>query len=123
MINEIDILHESHSSDFTSHSGKKAAGLLCVVSYHHEIVVELGEYSFDSFTKPLVGPCRRTPVFLIQPIRNFKRNVGCLKEILLDLGTEVTLVSKHRAIIIFPAHIIKIMEVMDACGSHVIRMY
>ncbi len=123
MINEIDILHESHSRDFTCHTGKKAAGLLCVVSYHHKIFVELGEYSFDSFTEPLVGPGRRMPVFLIQPIRNFKRDVGCLKEILLNLGTEVPLVSKHRAIIIFPAHIIKITEVMDACGSHVIRMY
>ncbi len=123
MINEIDILHESHGCDFTSHAGKKVAGLLCVVSYHHEIVVELGEYSFDSFTEPLVGPGRRTPVFQIQPIRNFKRDVGCLKEILLNLGAQVTLVSKHHTIIIFPAHIVKIMEVMDACGCHTIRMY
>ena len=54
MINEIDILHESHSYNFACYPGKETAGLLCVVSYHHEIVVEFGEYSFDTFTKPLV---------------------------------------------------------------------
>ena len=53
MINEIDILHESHGGDFTCYSGEKSAGLLCVISYHHKIVIELGEYGFDSFAEPL----------------------------------------------------------------------
>ena len=123
MINEIDILHESHSCDLACHTSEKAAGLLCVVPYHHKIVVELGEYGFDSFAEPLVSPNRRAPVFLIHPIRNFKGDFGCLKEILLHLSAEVTLVSEHHAVMIFPAYIIEIMEVMDACGRHVIRMY
>ena len=63
------------------------------------------------------------PVFLIQLIRNLKRDVDSLKEILLNLSAEITIVSKHPAIMIFPTHIIKIMEVMDGCYSHVIRMY
>ena len=50
MINEIDILHESHCCYFACHTGKETAGLLCVVTYHHEIVVELGEYCFDNGT-------------------------------------------------------------------------
>ena len=91
--------------------------------YHHEIVVELREYCFDSFTEPLVSPSRWSPVFLIQPIRNFKSDIGRLKEIFLDFGTEVTFVFKHHAATILSAHILKIMEIMNACGCHVIRMY
>ena len=56
MINEINILHECHSRDFTCHTGKEPAGLLGVVSYHNEIVVELGEYSFFTFAELLL--CR-----------------------------------------------------------------
>ena len=122
MINEIDILHERHSCDFTCHASKKAAGLLCIVSYHHEIVVELREYCFDTLAESLVCPDWGTPVLLIEPIRNFEGDVCCLKEILLNLGTEITFVSKHHAVVILPAHIIEIVEVMDACRSHVIRV-
>ncbi len=63
------------------------------------------------------------PVFLIQPIKDFNLDIGSLKEILLNLGTEETFVSRHHAIIIFPAHINKIMAVMGTCGCHAIRMY
>ncbi len=49
MIDEIDILHECHRNYFPSCAGKKSAGLLCIVAYHHEIFVELGEYGFDTF--------------------------------------------------------------------------
>ena len=122
MINEIDILHERHSCDFACHAGKKTAGLLCIVSYHHEIIVELREYCFDTLAESLVCPDWWTPVLLIQPIRNFEGDVCDLKEILLNLGTEITFISKHHAVVIFPAHIIEIVEVMDACRSHVIRV-
>ena len=123
MINEIDILHERHCYDFACHAGEKTAGLFCVVSYHHKIVIKPGEYRFDSFTEPFVCPCRRTPVFLIQPVWNFKSDIGRVKEILLNISTKTTLISKHHAIMIFPAYVIEIMEVMNARGSHVIRMY
>lgn len=76
MINEIDILHERHCHYFARHACEKAAGLLCVISYHHQIVVELGEYRFNPFAEPFVGPSRRAPVLLIQPIRDLKRDVG-----------------------------------------------
>ena len=123
MINEINILHECHCSDFTCHTGKEPAGLLRVVSYHHEVIVELGEYSFYTFAEPLVSPGWRTPVFLIQPIWNFKSDINRFKEILLNFGAEITFVSKHLAIMIFPAHIVEIMYVMYARSRHVIRMY
>ena len=123
MINKIDILHKSHCCDFACHTGKETAGLLCVVTYHHEIIVELGEYCFNTFTELPVCPHWRTPVLLIQPIWDFKSNIGYLKEILLHLGTKIALVTKHHAVVIFPAYILEIMKVMNACSRHIIRMY
>ncbi len=123
MINEIDILHKGHCGDFACHANEKAAGLFCVVSSHHKIIVELGEYRFNSFTESLVSPCRRTPVSLIEPIWDFKRDIGRFKEILLNLSTEITLISMHGAVMVFPAHIVKRTEIMDACQCPVIRMY
>lgn len=105
MINEINILHKCHCGDFACHAGKKSAGLFCVVSYHHKIIVELGEYRFNSFTDFLVCPRRRTQVFLIQPIWNFKRDIDRFKEIILNLSTEISLVTKHGAIMILPTFI------------------
>lgn len=123
MINEIDILHERHSCDFTCHAGKKTAGMFCVVSYHHKIIVELGEYGFYAFAESLVCPYWRTPVFLVQPIWDLKSNFSCFKEIFLHLSAEIAFVTKHHAVVIFPANILEIMEVMNACRRHVIRMY
>lgn len=97
--------------------------MLCVVPYHHEIVVKLGEYRLDTFAVPFVCPGRRTSVFLIQPIWDFQGNIGRFEEILLNFGTEITLVSEHHAVMIFPAYIVEEIEVMNACRSHDIRMY
>ena len=115
MIDEIDILHECHSGDFPCHSGEKTTGLLCIVSYHHEIVIELGKYGFDAFAEFLVSPCGRTPVFLIQAIWDLKGYVCSLKEIFLSRRTEIAFVSKHQAVMIFPLHILEKIDVVDAC--------
>jgi len=56
MINEIDILHEGHCCNFACHTGEKPASLLCIVSYHQEVVIKLGEYGFDSFSKIFCKP-------------------------------------------------------------------
>lgn len=122
MINEINILHECHCRDFTCHTGKEAAGLLRVVSYHHEVIVELGEYSFYTFAELFICPRRRSPILLIQPIRNFQSNVGDVKKILLHLGAEIAFVTKHHAVMIFPLHILEVMEVVDTCSCHVVGM-
>lgn len=112
MINEINILHESHCRDFTRHACEKSAGLLCIVSYHHEIVIELGGYGLNAFAKSPVSLGGRSPIFLIHPIRNLKSNVRRLKEILSDFGTEVPLVSEHQAVTIFPTDITEIAAAM-----------
>ena len=90
MINEIYILHKCHSGNFPSHPGKKSAGLFCVGSYHQEIIVKLGEYGFNAFAEAPISPRRRSPVYLIQSIRDFKCDVSCLEKILLNLHTDMS---------------------------------
>lgn len=63
MINKVDILHECHGCDFTRYAGEKSAGLLCIVTYHHEIVVELGKDFFDALSEMPVCPRRWSLVF------------------------------------------------------------
>lgn len=123
MINKIDRLHERHSYNFVCHARKQTAGLLCVVSYHHEIVVELGEYGFYTFAESPVCPGLWMSVFLIQPIWNFKSDIGCLKENSLNLSTEIAFLTKHHVVMISPAYILEIMEVMVTCCRRVIRVY
>ena len=122
MINEIDILHERHCCDFACHAGEKTAGLFCVVSYHHKIVIELREYRFDTFSESFVRPGRRSPILLIQPIRNLQSDICNIEEVLLYLSTKVALVSKHQAVMIFPLHIFKIMKIVNVGSCHVITM-
>lgn len=119
MINVIDILHKCHSGNFASHTGEKSAGLLCLITYHHKAVVELGENCLNPLSELFICPCRRSPIFLIQPIWNFQSNVGDIKKILLHLGAEIAFVTKHHAVMIFPLHILEVMDVVDTCSSHV----
>ena len=53
MINGIDILHKGPRCDFACHTGKDTAELLSIVSYHHNIVVELEGYYYDGLDRPL----------------------------------------------------------------------
>ena len=93
MVNRIDILHKGHGCNLTSNTGGKAVELFRVVLYHHEIIVEWGEYGFDSFAKSFVNPCWRMPVFFwFSRYGDFKNNICCLKEILLNLGSETSFV-------------------------------
>ena len=123
MINEINILHKCHCGNFPSHMGEKSAGLFSVVSYHHKVIVKLGEHGFNAFAESLTCPRWRSPVLLIQMIWNFQRYIDRFKEIFLDLRTEIAFVAQHHTVLIFPFYSMEIMKVMDTCGSHIIRMY
>ncbi len=63
MMNEADILHEDYSSYLTRPLGKESTGLLCIVAYHHEIIVELREYGFYSFPEASVAQTRGSQSF------------------------------------------------------------
>jgi len=123
MIDVIDILQNRKSRDFSRDSGKKAFWLLCVIAYHHELVVELGEKRLDSFPELLISPDWRTPVLLIESIRDFKRDMRHIEQVLLNVCTEIPLVPKHEAVVIFPLHIPEVVEVMNVGRCHVITMY
>lgn len=53
MIDEIDILQDCKSRHFGRDAGEESLWLLCVIAYHHELIIELREESFDSFLKRL----------------------------------------------------------------------
>ena len=63
------------------------------------------------------------PVLLIQTAWNFKDDVFRLREIFLNRDAEVAFVSLHHAVMVFPLHVLEIMDVVDACRRHVIGMY
>ena len=120
MINVIDILQNSKRRDFSRNAGKETYWLLCVIAYHQELVIELGEESLDSFSKFPVCPNRRSPVLLVEPIWDLQRDMCHVKQVLLNVGAKITLVAKHQAIVILPFDILKIIEVMNVGRSHVI---
>ena len=122
MIDEIDILNKSYCGYFTGHSGEKSAGLPCAVPYHHKIIVELRENGLDLLAKSFMSPRRRTLVLLILPTRDLKRELDCLKKIPLKLGAEISFVSEHQAVWMFPLDSVKVVEVVYTCCCHVIGM-
>lgn len=122
MINEFDILQGRNSRDFSRYSVKQVLWLLCVISYHHELIIELGEKRFVSFSEPLISLNWRTPFLLIEPTWNSKENIQLFELVLLNFCTEIPLVSKHKTFVRFPLLILKIVDVMNVCNCHVITM-
>ena len=123
MIDEIDILQDCKSRHFGRDAGEESLWLLCVIAYHHELIIELREESFDSFSKTLVCPNRRSPVFLVEPIRDFERDMCHIKQVLLNISAQIAFVAKHQAIVVFPFDILEVMEIRNIGSSHVITVY
>lgn len=122
MIDVIGILQDCKSRYLSRYSGKKALWLLCIILYHHELVVELGEERFNSFSELPVCPDWRTPVLLIEPIRNFKGDMRHIEQVLLNVCAEIAFVPKHKTVVIFPPHILEIVDVVDVGRRHVISV-
>lgn len=59
---------------------------------------------------------------MVEPIGDFQRDVCHVKELLLNVGAQISLVSKHHAIVILPFDILEILNVMDTGGSHVMAV-
>lgn len=122
MIDEIYVLKHSKSSYFSCCPCKKSGRFLCVISNHHELVVEVRKERFNSFSEILVCPFRSSPILLIQPIWYFQSDVCHIEKILLYLSTEITFVAKHHTIVVLPLHIIEILEIVDVRGCHIVGM-
>ena len=123
MIEKIEILQHCEGRYLGSHPREEARRFLCIVAYHHELVIELRKDRLNSLPKTLVGPGRRCPVLLVQPIRHIKCNVGSLKQVQLYRSTQVALVSKDRTVVVLPLHILQILQVVHISCSHVVGMY
>ena len=123
MIEKIDILQQREGSHLGFHSGEEAAWLLGIVAYHHELVIQLRKDCLNSLSEAFVGPCRWSPVLLVQPVRDIKFNVSSFKQIQLYGSTQVTFVPKYHTVAVLPLHIFKILQVMHIGSSHVERVY
>ena len=99
MIAEIDILQHGHSRDFSGCMDEQPACLFCVVAYHHELVIKLGENRFDAFSEAPVSPGQRPQVFL--SIGNFQLDVCRLEKVLLHIGTQIPFVAEHEAVVYY----------------------
>ena len=123
MIEKIEILQHGECRNLGSHPCKETSRLLCIIAYHHEMVIQLREYCLDSLSEAFVGPCGWSPILLVQPVRDIKGDAGSLKQIQLDRSTQVALVSQNRTVAVFPLHILKILQVVYIGCGHVIRVY
>ena len=57
MIEKIEILQHCEGSHLGFHSGKETAWLLCIVAYHHEVVIQLRKDGLDSLSEAFICPC------------------------------------------------------------------
>lgn len=66
-----------------------------------------------------IGPACWSLVLLVQPVRYFNRR----EQVLLHGSTQIPLVAKYHAIMVFPSCIFQIMQVMYIGGSHIKGVY
>ena len=123
MIEKIEILQHCECRHLGSRPRKEAKRLLCIIAYHHEMVIELRKDGLNSLSETFVGPRGRCPILLVQPIRHIKGNVGSLKQVQLYGSTQVALVSENRTVVVVPLHILEILQVMYVGCSHVVGVY
>ena len=123
MIEKIEILQHSKGSHFGSHPCEESRRLLCIVAYHHEMVIQLGEYSLNSLSEASVSPGGRCPVFLVQPVWDLKGDICCFKQIQLHRSTQVSFVAHNHTVVVLPLYVFEVLQVMHIGCGHVIGMY
>ena len=72
MTEKTEILQHGEGRNLSCHSSEKTNRFLCIVEYHHELVIELRKDRLNSLSKTLVGPSGRCPVLQVQPIRDIE---------------------------------------------------
>ena len=123
MIEKIEILQHGKGSYFCGHPCEESRWLLCIVAYHHEMVIQLGEDGLYSLSEASVSPDGRCPVFLVQPVRDFKGDICCFKQIQLHRSAQVTFVAHYHTVVVLPLYVFEILQVMHIGCGHVIGMY
>lgn len=123
MIEKIEILQHRESCDFCCHPCEETLWLLCVVAYHHQMVIQLREYRFNSLSVSPIDPTCWSPVLLVQSVWYFKYGVCQGKQALPHGSTQIPFVSKYHTVIISPLNILQIMQIMHVSYCHIIGMY
>ena len=77
----VNILEDCKCANLPYNSGKQSISIFRIISHYHELVTQLREYGFYSFS----GFCKsrkcRFPVFLIGPVWNFQSDIGSFEQI------------------------------------------
>ena len=123
MIEKIEILQHGEGRNLGSHPREEASRLLCIVAYHHELVIELRKDRLFSLSETFVGSSGWCPVLPVQSVRDIKGDVGCLKQVQLDRSTQIALVAQNRTVAVLPLYIFEILQIMYIGSSHIKRMY
>lgn len=87
------------------------------------MVAQLREDRLNPLSETLICPRRRSPIFSVQSIGNFKSYGGSLKEILLYGRTEIALISEYHTVMVFPPDILQVKDIRHIGGRHVKRVY
>ena len=106
MIEKIEILQHGECRHLGSYSREEARRLLCIIAYHHEMVIQLRKDSLNSLPEPFVGPSGRCPVLLVEPVRDVKFYVCRFEQVLLHRCTQIPFVAEYGAVAVFPAYIL-----------------
>lgn len=112
-VDEIEILEESHSTDFGQDTSKEARDVLGIVAPEHELDDKLGEAGLDTLPEPAERGEERFPVFLVGTGRDFQTDAGRLEQVQLDVGAEVCLVADEGAMAVISLDILQVMDVVD----------
>jgi len=87
------------------------------------MVIQLGEYGLYSLSETSVSPCRRCPVFLVQPVWDLKGDICCFKQIQLHRSAQVAFVAHNHTVVVLPLYVFEVLQVMHIGCGYVIGMY
>lgn len=72
MLEKIEIRQHGEGHDLCSHPSEESFWFLCIIAYHHEMVIQLRKNFLNSLSETFVDPSRQCAVLLVQPIRHIK---------------------------------------------------
>ena len=111
----VNILEDCKCANLPDDLGKQSIRIFRIIPYNHELVTQLREQGFDSFSR--LGKSRkyRLPFFLVAPAWYLQPDIGGFKQIQLHLGTYISFVPYDSTITIVHLHILQAMNVMHTC--------
>ena len=113
VVDFVDVLQNGKSADFTDDSSEESINVLGIVADEEELVAKLGKVGLDALAHLSEHDRERLGVLLVGSRRGFKRDVGRLEKVELNLSAEVSFVTNDAAVVILHFHIVQIVDVVD----------